>query len=170
MPGPSGLDLQTVLKEQDLPLPVIIMTGHADVESCVAAMRAGAIDYLEKPIDPQILIGAVRRALQRDSEARAFREERGRLHAAFASLSDRERQVFELVVSGRVNKQIASVLNIAERTVKAQRANLMVKLGTDSAAGLGRLSERLRAFGELPTRLDERRAGPLHLGASRSAS
>jgi len=149
MPGPSGLDLQSVLKEQDIPMPVIFMTGHADVASCAAAMRAGAVDFLEKPVEPQVLLEAIGFALSRDSEARARRQERRQLEAAFMSLSQRERQVFDLVVSGKLNKQIASELNVAERTVKAQRASLMAKLGTESAAGLGRIAERLRAMGDI---------------------
>jgi RNA polymerase sigma factor (sigma-70 family) len=148
MPGPSGLDLQSVLKEQDIPMPVIFMTGHADVASCAAAMRAGAVDFLEKPVDPQALMEVISCALSRDTEARARRQERRQLEAAFNSLSERERQVFDLVVSGKLNKQIANTLNVAERTVKAQRARLMEKLGIESAAGLGRLAERLRAMGE----------------------
>lgn len=148
MPGPSGLDLQAALEEHEIYLPVVFMTGHADVPSCVAAMRRGAVDYLEKPIDPDALLDVIRRALLRDEEARTFRRERQTLRESFESLSDRERQVFDLIVSGKLNKQIADVLNVAERTVKAQRANLMSKLGIDSAAGLGRLAERLRAAGE----------------------
>jgi RNA polymerase sigma factor (sigma-70 family) len=144
MPGPSGLDLQSALVAQDLSLPVIFMTGHADVASCVAAMRAGAVDYLEKPIGPELLLAAIDRALRRDGEARAMKEERARLSAAFGSLSQREKQVFELVVAGKVNKQIADALRVAERTVKAQRASLMAKLGTHSSAGLGQMAERLR--------------------------
>ena len=144
MPGPSGLDLQSALAALDLSLPVIFMTGHADVASCVAAMRAGAVDYLEKPIGPEVLFAAVDRALQRDREARAAKEERQQLRAAFGLLSQRERQVFELVVAGKVNKQIADALRVAERTVKAQRASLMAKLGASSSAGLGQLAERLR--------------------------
>jgi RNA polymerase sigma factor (sigma-70 family) len=145
MPGPSGLDLQSALVAQDLALPVIFMTGHADVTSCVTAMRAGAVDYLEKPVAPELLFEAIDRALRRDREARAVKEERGRLSAAFGSLSQREKQVFELVVAGKVNKQIADALRVAERTVKAQRASLMAKLGTSSSAGLGQMAERLRS-------------------------
>jgi FixJ family two-component response regulator len=159
MPGPSGLDLQSVLKEQDIPMPVIFMTGHADVASCAAAMRAGAVDFLEKPVEPRVLLEVIRLALSRDAEARVRRQERRRLEAAFMSLSQRERDVFDLVVSGKLNKQIASVLNVAERTVKAQRASLMAKLGTESAAGLGRLAERLRALGDIADSWD-RQLGP----------
>jgi FixJ family two-component response regulator len=146
MPGPSGLQLQAALSGNDIHLPVVFMTGHADVASCVAAMRGGAVDYLEKPIDPAALLEVVERALARDEEDRVRRQERQQLLALFATLSNRERQVFDLVVGGKLNKQIADVLKVTERTVKAQRAALMAKLGTDSPAGLGRLAEQLRAI------------------------
>ena len=148
MPGPSGVDLQTVLNRQEIFMPVVFMTGHADVVSCLTAMKGGAIDYLEKPIEPETLLGAIRRALAQDEQNRATRREHDELKASFASLSQRERQIFDHVVSGKLNKQIAGDLGVAERTVKAQRASLMVKLRVDSVAGLGRLAERLRVFGD----------------------
>jgi FixJ family two-component response regulator len=148
MPGPSGLELQAALKESAVHLPIVFMTGHGDVASGIAAMKGGAVDYLEKPIEPNTLLQVIDRALARDNENRAARRARRELQASFKMLSPRERQVFELVVAGKLNKQIADALDVAERTVKAQRATLMMKLGTDSAAGLGRLAERLRAAGE----------------------
>ena len=148
MPGPSGLELQAALKESAIHLPIVFMTGHGDVASGIAAMKSGALDYLEKPIEPNTLLQVIDRALARDNENRAARRARRELRASFKMLSPRERQVFELVVAGKLNKQIADALDVAERTVKAQRATLMMKLGTDSAAGLGRLAERLRAAGE----------------------
>jgi FixJ family two-component response regulator len=148
MPGPSGLELQAALKESAIHLPIVFMTGHGDVASGIAAMKGGALDYLEKPIEPNTLLQVIDRALARDNENRAARRARRELRASFKMLSPRERQVFELVVAGKLNKQIADALDVAERTVKAQRATLMMKLGTDSAAGLGRLAERLRAAGE----------------------
>ena len=151
MPGPSGLDLQAVLQDHDIHLPVVFMTGYGDVRACATAMRGGAVDFLEKPVDPIVLVDVVTRALKRDSEARALRDERIRLHIAFQSLSGRERQIFDLVTAGKLNKQVAEALGVTERTIKAQRASLMVKLGTDSAAGLGQLAERLRAT-NAPTR------------------
>jgi FixJ family two-component response regulator len=144
LPGPSGLELNAVLKEQGIHLPVVFMTGHADVASSVAAMKGGAVDYLEKPITPQALLDAIGRALTRDAAARGERLERAALMTAFAALSQRERQVFDLIVAGKLNKQIAAALGVAERTVKAQRASLMAKLGVSSVAELGRLAERLR--------------------------
>jgi RNA polymerase sigma factor (sigma-70 family) len=145
--GPSGLELNSVLKDQGIHLPVVFMTGHADVPSSVAAMKGGAIDYLEKPITPEALLDAIDRALARDAAARAERRERAELWAAFSALSDRERQVFDLIVRGKLNKQIAIEFGVTERTVKAQRASIMAKLGVNSVAELGRLAERLRIRG-----------------------
>jgi len=148
--GPSGLELNAVLKEQGINLPVVFMTGHADVASSVAAMKGGAVDYLEKPIAPQALLDAVGRALARDAAARGARQDRTELMTAFAALSQRERQVFDLIVDGKLNKQIAAALGVAERTVKAQRASVLAKLGVSSVAELGRLAERLRSLGADP--------------------
>jgi FixJ family two-component response regulator len=144
MPGPSGIELQAVLREQGIDLPVVIMTGHADVTSSVAALKAGAVDYLEKPIEPETLLAVLQQALSRDEEARSLRRERSELRALFKSLSNRERQVFDRIVAGKLNKQIANELDLAERTVKAQRASLMMKLGVSSPAELGRIAERRR--------------------------
>ena len=144
MPGPSGLDLQAALQRQGITLPVIFLTGHADVASSVRAMKAGAVDFLTKPVERDILLDALRRALELDALQRAARDEADRLRARFASLTPREREVFDRIVAGRLNKQIADELGIAERTVKVQRAQVMAKLGVGSAAELGRLAERLR--------------------------
>ncbi len=143
MPGPSGLDLQAALGRQDVALPVVFLSGHADVAAGVRAMKSGAVDFLSKPVDREALLEAVDRALERDRAARAEREEVARLRERFASLTAREREVLELMVAGRLNKQIGGALGIAERTVKAHRATLMAKLGADSPAELGALAERL---------------------------
>ncbi|MDF2995788.1 MAG: response regulator receiver protein [Xanthobacteraceae bacterium] len=141
--GPSGLELHAALGEHGVELPVVFMTGHADVPSCVRAMKAGAVDFLEKPIKSETLLDTIRRALARDLQQRTARDEADRLSARFASLSPREKQVFDRVVAGRLNKQIADELGVAERTVKAQRAHMLEKLGVASSAELGRLAERL---------------------------
>ncbi len=148
LPGPSGIELHAVLRDQGVYLPVIFITGHAEIDTCVAAMKAGAVDYLEKPIEPEALLDAIGRALARDGNERAFRNERDVLQSTFLSLSQRERQIFDLIISGRLNKQIADDLGIAERTVKAQRASLMEKLGVKSAAGLGRFAEKIHTYKE----------------------
>jgi FixJ family two-component response regulator len=144
MPGPSGLDLQAALRRQGNALPVVFLTGYADVAASVRAMKAGAVDFLTKPVEREALFEALQRALARDAAQRATRAEAEGLRAAFAALTPRERAVFDRIVAGQINKQIADVLGIAERTVKLQRAQLMAKLGANSAAELGRLAERLR--------------------------
>ena len=144
MPGPSGLDLQEALRDKGIRLPVIFLTGHADVPTSVRAMKTGAVDFLAKPVERETLFEALQRALALDAAGRADRAEASRLRARFANLTPREREVFELVVAGRLNKQIAGQLGIAERTVKADRAQVLAKLGVGSAAELGALAERLR--------------------------
>ena len=144
MPGPSGVDLQTALQRQGIDLPVVFMTGYADVASSVRAMKAGAVDFLTKPVERDALFDALHRALARDSAQRLVGAEAQALRARFESLRPREREVFDRIVAGRLNKQIADELGISERTVKMERAQVMAKLGVGSAAELGRLSERLR--------------------------
>jgi FixJ family two-component response regulator len=143
MPGPSGLDLQGALEENGVALPIVFLTGHADVPSTVQAMKAGAVDFLEKPIQRDALLAALARALARDAGQRAAGAEASRLRALFATLSEREREVFDRIVAGKLNKQIADELGSSERTIKTQRAHLMIKLGVDSAAELGALGEKL---------------------------
>ena len=143
MPGPSGVDLQTALQRQGIDLPVVFMTGYADVASSVRAMKAGAVDFLTKPVERDALFDALHRALARDSAQRLVGAEAQALRARFESLRPREREVFDRIVAGRLNKQIADELGISERTVKMERAQVMAKLGVGSAAELGRLAERL---------------------------
>jgi FixJ family two-component response regulator len=147
MPGPSGLDLQEALARHGIGLPVIFLTGHGDLATGVRAMKAGAVDFLTKPVEREPLLGAVARALERDAAQRAARGVDRELQDRYAQLTARERQVFELVVAGRLNKQIADALGIAERTVKAQRAQVMAKLGAANAAELGRIAAQIRGRG-----------------------
>ena len=144
LPGPSGLELQDALQRQGVPLPVIFLTGHADVPTSVRAMKAGAVDFLEKPVARDTLLDALRRALARDEAQRAQRESARRQHARLAVLTAREREVFDRVVAGKLNKQIADELGVSLRTVKAYRAQLMDKLDVASAAELGRLAGEQR--------------------------
>jgi FixJ family two-component response regulator len=144
LPGPSGLELQAVLRERDRTLPVVFLTGSADVPSSVRAMKAGAVDFLQKPVERDTLLGALTRALALDAAQRAQHSELDGLDTLFRRLTPRERQVFDRVVAGRLNKQIADELKTSERTIKTQRALLMGKLGADTAADLGVLAERLR--------------------------
>ncbi len=147
MPGPSGLDLQEALARHGIRLPVIFLTGHGDLATGVRAMKAGAVDFLVKPVEREPLLAAVARALELDARQRTARGADAELQARFAQLTARERDVFELVVAGRLNKQIADALGIAERTVKAQRAQVMAKLGAANAAELGRIAAQLRGRG-----------------------
>ena len=143
MPGPSGLDLQAAMRRQNLMLPVIFLTGHATVASSVTAMKAGAVDFLTKPVKREALLDALQRALAADAARRTAQEDASRLQARFASLTPRQRQVFDHIVAGKLNKQIAYELDIAERTVKREREQVMLKLDASSVADLGRLAELL---------------------------
>jgi len=147
MPGPSGLELQEALSRHGIVLPVIFLTGHGDLAAGVRAMKAGAVDFLTKPVERAPLLAAIERALVVDAARRAQRAANADLRARLDQLTAREREVFELVVAGRLNKQIAEALGIAERTVKAQRAQVMAKLGAANAAELGRIAAQLRAQG-----------------------
>jgi FixJ family two-component response regulator len=144
LPGPSGLDLQAGLQRRDIYLPVIFLTGYADVPTSVRAMKAGAVDFLEKPVTREVLLDAVGRALDYDAKRRVSRDEaqlhRDRLNA----LTTREREVFDRIVEGKLNKQIADELGVGLRTVKTYRAQLMTKLGVSSAAELGKLAGLLQ--------------------------
>jgi FixJ family two-component response regulator len=144
MPGPSGLDLQEALAKEDEPLPVIFLTAHGDVPMSVRAMKAGAVDFLTKPIKRDVLLSAVRTALARDLRLHTSHEQRRDLRIRFAKLTPRERNVFELVVAGRLNKQIAAELGMAERTVKAHRAQVMAKMQATSLAELVHLADKMQ--------------------------
>jgi len=144
LPGPSGLELQAALQRQDITLPIVFLTGHADVASTVTAMKAGAVDFLTKPVKREVLIDAIGRALARDAANRATREIAEALHVRFASLTPRQRHVFEGIVAGKLNKQVAYELGVAERTVKREREQVMAKLGAQSAADLGGLAQLLQ--------------------------
>lgn len=143
MPGKSGLELQTALKAQANPLPVIFLTGHGTIEASVHAMKEGAVDFLTKPVKERRLSEAVREALTRDAEMFAARMREAELRARFASLTRRERQVLDRIVAGELNKEIATSLGTTERTVKAHRAHIMAKVQAHSAAELGNLARQL---------------------------
>ena len=143
MPGPSGLDLQTVLAGQDDALPIIFLTGHGDIPMTVQAMKGGAVDFLTKPFQQEALLSAVRNALALDAENRMARDRLGVLHSRFNRLSSRERAVFTLVVAGKLNKGIATELGTTVRTVKAHRAHVMAKMQVTSLAELIHAAEDL---------------------------
>lgn len=144
MPGPSGLDLQSALQRQGHDIPIVFLTAHGDVHDSVRAMKGGAVDFLLKPVDRETLLDAVRRALATGASRAAAHAERALLTSRLATLTARERQIFDQVAAGRRNKEIARDLGIAERTVKAERASMAAKLGVTSAAEIGCLSEQLR--------------------------
>jgi FixJ family two-component response regulator len=139
MPGLSGLELQQTLYGTRDTRPVVFISGHGNVPQSVQAMKAGAIDFLTKPIDAAKLLGAVRIALDKDSAARDQRSERAAITARLATLTPREREVLSGVVDGKLNKQIAAELGTAEKTIKVHRARMMRKMLVDSVAQLVRI-------------------------------
>lgn len=143
MPGMSGLELQNELAHAMISLPIIFITGHGTIPMSVRAIKAGAVDFLEKPFHEQDLFNAIHRAIELDRQRRLERERLREIHQSFDSLSPRERQVFTLVVSGMLNKQIAYQLAITEGTVKVHRGRIMEKMNADSLADLVRLAEKL---------------------------
>jgi FixJ family two-component response regulator len=145
MPGPNGLDLQQALAKRERNLPIIFVTAYGDVRNSVRAMKGGAIDFLAKPVKRETLLATVRAALARDEEKRASRVQIRELRVLYDTLSPREREVLRHVVAGRLNKQIASAIGAAERTVKAHRARVMAKLKAGSVAELVRLFDLLAA-------------------------
>jgi RNA polymerase sigma factor (sigma-70 family) len=140
MPGMSGLDLQTTLVERNVSIPVIIVTGHGEVQSAVRAMKNGAVNFIEKPFSDQDLLDAVRHALDQDAQTRDSADARRQVADRFALLTPRERQVLLLVVNGRANKQIAAELEISQKTVEVHRSHVMQKLQAQSVAELVHMS------------------------------
>jgi FixJ family two-component response regulator len=143
LPGGSGLDLPTELTQHGVELPIIFITGHGTIPMSVRAIKAGALEFLTKPFSEPELLDAIRQALARDGEARMLRAEQHALQERFAKLTARERDVFSLVVAGRMNKEIAAELGTAEQTIKQHRGRVMQKLGARSVADLVHLAERL---------------------------
>jgi len=139
MPGIDGLALQRRLKEIGITLPVVIMTGHADVPLAVEAMKAGAIDFIEKPFDDQVLLSAIEVALTQQGAASQRNTEARQILARIGALSERERQVLDGLVAGHPNKTIAYDLDLSPRTVEVHRANLMTKMGANSLSELVRM-------------------------------
>ena len=138
MPGLNGLDLQQALVRMGDPRPVVFISGSASIAAGIAAMKAGAVDFLTKPLDLEQLVDAVRTAIEKDRALREKRDSRDSFAGRLASLTPREREVLERVVAGRLNKQIADELGTAEKTVKVHRARMMEKMRAGSVADLVR--------------------------------
>ncbi|MCW5734112.1 MAG: response regulator transcription factor FixJ [Enhydrobacter sp.] len=140
MPGMDGIELQRRLRADGNPMPVIVITGHGDIALAVEAMKAGAVDFIEKPFDDEVLIGAIRTALERRAGTRERDAQAAEARARLKLLSERERQVLEGLVAGKPNKIIAHELDISARTVEVYRANVMTKMQADSLSALVRMA------------------------------
>jgi len=144
LPGASGLDLQEQLAMSRNPLPVVFMTGDGDIPNSVRAMKAGAVDFLIKPVDAPVLLDAVNRALARDAESRANRAREHQARSRYSRLTPRERDVFAHLISGQLNKQVGFDLGISERTTKSHRHQILEKMQANSIVDLVRMAADLR--------------------------
>jgi FixJ family two-component response regulator len=143
LPGLDGLQLQEALTSSGCARPVVFITGRGDIPTSVRAMKAGAVDFLTKPVDGEDLVAAVRNAIEMDRLGRAAQADLASLRLRLASLTPREREVLAHVVAGRLNKQIAADLGIVEKTIKVHRARVMEKMAAPSLADLVRIAERI---------------------------
>ena len=150
LPGQSGLDLQRELAAANSQIPIIFITGHGDIPMSVQAMKGGAIEFLTKPFRDQELLEAIQLGLSRDRARREREEAMAALRERFASLSPREREIMVQVARGRLSKQIAGDIGIAEATVKVHRSRAMRKMNARSLPELGRMADRLKLVSEKP--------------------
>jgi FixJ family two-component response regulator len=144
LPGLSGLDFQQELAREDIPIPIIFITGHGDIPMSVRAMKAGAVEFLTKPLRDQDLLDAIQAALRRDRARLEEERKVADLRTRHESLTTRERQVMALLVSGRVNKQIAPEIGISEVTVRLHRGQIMRKMRASSLADLIRIADKIK--------------------------
>ena len=147
LPGLSGLDFQIELAKAQIDIPIIFITGHGDIPMTVKAMKAGAVEFLTKPLREQDLLDAVRVALERDRARHELQKQTLSLWSRYEALSDRERQIMRLVCEGLMNKQVAAEIGLSEVTVKVHRHNVMKKLAARSFADLVRMADALRIRG-----------------------
>ena len=147
MPGMSGLDLMTQLKARGYAGPVILITGHGDVDMAVAAIKNGAFDFIEKPFDEARLLASVRQAAERMRQSKTEAAELDEMQSRFESLSARQREVMELAIAGLSSKEIGIRLNISPKTVENHRAWVMERMGARNVADLIRKAMKIRAFG-----------------------
>ena len=140
MPGMSGLELQEPFVQHQIKIPIIIITGHGDVPMAVRAMKAGAVDFIEKPFNDELLLESIRNALLLDVEQRSTQSGRAEIATRLAHLTPREHEVMEMVTDGRSNKEIAVTLGVSAKTVEAHRARVMEKMQADSLAGLVKMA------------------------------
>ena len=143
LPESSGLELQRELAQADIQIPIIFITGHADIPMTVRAMKAGAAEFLTKPFRGQELLDAIQEAIAKDRKTWSERAQMAELRARHASLTAREKEVLALVVAGLLNKQVGAELGTSELTIKTHRGRVMLKMGADSLADLVRMAERL---------------------------
>jgi len=139
LPGMSGLELQEYLRQRDVAIPIVFVTGHGDVPSAVHAIKGGAVDFIQKPFGYREVVQIIRRALERDAQLREQRARRSEYEERVATLSDREREVMLRVIEGKLNKVIADELEISVKTVEFHRAKVMEKMGVGSVAALVQL-------------------------------
>ncbi len=142
MPGSTGLELQQDMAAADIDLPIVFLTGHGNVPSSVKALKSGAVDFLEKPVDDDRLLSAIKGAVEQSIRRRRDRARLSEIRGRVARLTQRELQVFRLVVQGKLNKQVAGELGMSEKTVKVHRARVMQKMEADSLAELVLLAKR----------------------------
>ncbi|HJS37779.1 MAG TPA: response regulator [Burkholderiales bacterium] len=136
LPGMSGLELQEYLKRVSIEIPIVFVSGHGDVPTAVSAIKGGAVDFIQKPFSYREVVAIIQRAFERDAQNREKRARRSQVAERLASLTEREREVMQRVIEGKLNKVIADELDISVKTVEFHRAKVMEKMGADSVAGL----------------------------------